>query len=241
MKSPKKFLGVPFLSALVLMNAACGMLSTMGDGVLSTVTRSESPFQSVVLAGTGTVTLAYSTNQSVSINAEDNLIPLITTSVDNGALTISENNIWATKPIHYTVAVASLSAVTLAGSGNIVFQNTFTNGDISVNLTGSGGVTANVQATSFEILLSGSGNVTANGAAASEKLTITGSGSANLSGISATNGTVSIMGSGGCKAWISGNAAISISGSGSVSLISSPSNLTQTILGSGTVSVASGK
>lgn len=87
--------------------------------------------------------------------------------------------------------------------------------------------------------ISGSGEVTALGKARTMELDISGSGEADLEGLILTDANVAIAGSGDATLAPTGRVDVSISGSGNVDLLARPAQLNQSISGSGDVDVAS--
>lgn len=87
--------------------------------------------------------------------------------------------------------------------------------------------------------ISGSGEVTASGRARTLELDISGSGEADLQGLTLTDANVAIAGSGDATLTPTGRVDVSISGSGDVDLLARPAQLNQNVSGSGDVDVAS--
>lgn len=87
----------------------------------------------------------------------------------------------------------------------------------------------------FTLDVSGSGDVTATGRTTTVDLDIAGSGDVDLSDLTTTDARADISGSGDATLAPTGEAAISISGSGDVDLTTRPARLTQDITGSGDV------
>lgn len=87
--------------------------------------------------------------------------------------------------------------------------------------------------------ISGSGEVTASGKARTMELDISGSGEADLHNLTLTDANVAIAGSGDATLTPTGQVDVSISGSGDVELLTRPAQLNQDISGSGDVEVGS--
>lgn len=226
---------------LLLLTSACSLGITMGSGVLSSEIRKLDTFSALSLAGSGTVTVVRGTDRSVKIDAEDNLIPMIKTTVNNGTLSISPENVWPSKPMNYTVTIDSMEEIVLAGSGDIIMSDQFTNSNFSVVISGSGNVDCKVRVINLTATITGSGAIKASGSAVKENLIITGSGDIDTSAVTGKDGDIEITGSGNCKAALPGSVKVSIMGSGSAVLTLSPSSLTQSILGTGTVTIGAAK
>ena len=111
------------LLAVVLLVTACSV--TRGSGQLTTESRPVSGFTKVELSGTGELTIEKTGTESLSISAEDNLLPRLTSEVSNGTLSLGtepNTTIVPTKPITYSVTVKDLNGLAVSGSGNIQVQ-----------------------------------------------------------------------------------------------------------------------
>jgi hypothetical protein len=93
--------------------------------------------------------------------------------------------------------------------------------------------------TALAIDLSGSGEIEVDGRATTLELDISGSGEADLSRLVLTDANVAIAGSGEARLGPTGQADISISGSGDVELTEQPATLNQSVSGSGDIDVVS--
>ena len=106
--------------------------------------RTVSGINAVELDTSGILTITQGESESLTIEAEDNLLPLLTSEVFNGRLQLgvkSDNRISATKPIRYTLAVKDLSAISVNGSGSINVSDFVTSQAMRIEGNGSGGLT----------------------------------------------------------------------------------------------------
>ena len=82
-----------------------------------------SDFSALVASGSGDVVVVQGDTEGLVVEAEDNLMALIGSEVDNGTLrlgftpTLSTVSILRTRPIRYLLTVKSLESVSLNGSG----------------------------------------------------------------------------------------------------------------------------
>ena len=205
-------LGLALALALV---AGCG--STKGSGVVKTESRTVSGFEAVRLEGSGDVTITQTGSESLTIEADDNILPKLTSDVVDGTLVLGvkkDETISPSHPIKYTVTVAKLTGIALAGSGNIDARP-ITTGTLSVDLSGSGNTTVQGQAMSQAVSIAGSGNYRGQDFA-------TGSAKVDISG----SGSVTVR--------VQDTLDVRIAGSGSVTYYGDP-KVTQNVSGSGSV------
>jgi hypothetical protein len=201
---------------LSVMLAACSLLGERGSGTMAIEARDVSGFSEVDLNGSGTVMVSVTGTESLKIEAEDNILPLLTSEVRDGRLVLgAKESISPTREIVYTVTVINLEAVAVSGSGSVVAVDVVANG--------------------FEVDISGSGLVTPEGASEHLDLSISGSGVFEGEGFVSATGTVSVSGSGDAVVDVTNDLVVDVSGSGTVRYIGDPA-VSTSISGSGEIS-----
>ena len=93
---------------MAVLLASCG---TAGTGSVRTESREVRGFSSVQLTGSGEATIQQTGAESLAIEAEENLLPLLTSEVSNGVLTLGTKpgaSINPTRPIIYRVTLRAL-------------------------------------------------------------------------------------------------------------------------------------
>jgi hypothetical protein len=214
--STRLSLRVSLVLSLGLIVSACIIVGVEGSGNVITETRDVSGFSEIVVGGTGVVTVQVTGTESLSIEAEDNIMPLLETNVANGRLVLdTTRSISPTVDIVYTITAATLEGLEVSGSAAIEAAGIET-GDFSVDISGSGEVVASG---AVDGLLS---------------LSISGSGAFDGESLTAPEGTVDISGSGDAVVNVSETLDISVSGSGNVEYLGSPA-VDQDISGSGNI------
>jgi len=188
-----------------------------GSGNVVTESRLAAGFDSVEFRGSAQLLIDQSGTESLSVEAEDNLLPHLISEVKGSQLSLgpeSGYSIQATKPIVFRLTVKSLKEVTAAGSGEIQAKN--------------------LKSDNLAFNQSGSLRITAQGSATRSQLTVSGSGEYNGESLDSADVGIDISGSGQAVVRASSKLSIRISGSGSVEYIGDP-NVSQEIGGSGTV------
>jgi Putative auto-transporter adhesin, head GIN domain len=188
-----------------------------GSGVPATQTREVAPFSGVELAGANNVIVHVGETQSVVVHADDNLLDRVTTEVQSGRLVIgNEPGSFSTKsPMVVEIAVPSLDALTLSGSGNISVEG--------------------VAAKSLDVSLPGSGMLSGAGSADRLDVTVGGSGTVQFTELAAKHVRAGVSGSGSIFVTATESLAASVSGSGAIIYAGSPGEVTRDITGSGAI------
>ena len=177
-----------------------GINRTKGSGVVKEKSRNVANFSRLVLALPATVTLSQGATESLTISTDDNLLPLLTTRVENDELLIEGDQArgFSTKEgVRIRLTVKLLSGIRINGSGD-VFGDQLKSDKFEIVIAGSGDVKfKSIRADQFRIGIKGSGDVTVDTAASkSVEASIHGSGDIRLASLQATLVSISVNGSG---------------------------------------------
>ncbi len=180
--------------------------------------RDVSGFDEVELRGVGNLSLEQTGSESLTVEAEESVLPKIRTEVVNNRLIIGpepNTSIQTTQPINYTLTVKDLNALKVSGSGDIEAEGISTDG-LTVAVSGTGDVEISGEADSQEIEISGTGDYQAEDLESKEvKVDVGGTGSAIVN--------------------VSDQLDAKVSGAGSVEYIGDPT-VNQDVSGTGEVS-----
>lgn len=241
MSAGRALLGAAVLAALTL--AGCqGQVNVptsavRGSGQVSTESRQVHGFHSVDLAGVATMTVKRGSTEALTVQAEDNLLPLLRTDVEGGVLRIGPRQgtaVAPTKPIHYDLTASQLDALHVTGAATVDARDM--NADqFRLEVTGASHVDlTNLATSSLTVDVTGAGAVKASGQATRQTVTISGAGSYSAQDLSSQQATVEVSGSGDCAMRVSNSLSVSISGAGHVGYVGSPT-VQQKISGLGSV------
>jgi hypothetical protein len=203
------------LALPVVLCVAAACTATAGSGQLATESRQVSGFTKVELAGIGELTINQTGSESLTISADNNLLPLLTSQVEGDTLILGKKantRIQTTKPINYTLTMKDISGVAVSGSGTINVPKLTT--------------------AALRTEISGSGVITAAGTADDQNLEISGSGRYLADGLTSKTVTVEISGSGTASVVASDALDVKISGSGTLTYGGNP-QVQQSVSGSG--------
>jgi hypothetical protein len=201
------------LLAVLLLVSACSV--TKGSGQVVTETRMVGGFTKVELSGSGELTIEKTGTESLSVSAEDNLLPQLTSDVSGDTLTLGtkpNTSILPTKPITYSLTVKDLTGIAVSGSGSVRVSDLMTN--------------------SLTTKISGSGTITASGSVNDQDVDISGSGRYQAEQMTSKAVKAQISGSGTASVLATDLLDVKISGSGTLTYSGNP-QVTQEISGSG--------
>jgi hypothetical protein len=190
-----------------------------GSGIIRTESRSVPTFTAIVVEGSGNVTLSQGNTQSLSVESDDNLLPLVKTEVLAGVLHLGfKEGVQArhVSQLEFLITVAELSAVTIAGSGNLHTTTLLHADTLSLEIAGTGGIYAELDVGRLGVLISGSGGITSVGKTDQLSLTISGSGSMQARDLVSGAAEITVNGSGEAVINAQRTISINVSGSGRV-------------------------
>lgn len=229
----KKSIFVLF-SLIASMASGCGI---EGSGIIKSETRDMPVFAGIELRSTANVYIMQGDKQEVKVEADDNILQHIETSVKNDALVIStDDKKFSTKtPVNIYVTVKDLCMIDLSGSGNIITRNEISCQHMTIRLSGSGDIRAILAAKSLKATLSGSGNLELNGSTAETDIRLSGSGNVNAGKLMTFTSNVHISGSGTSTVDVKNDLTVNITGSGNVYYVETPDKVRTRVTGSGNI------
>lgn len=185
-----------------------------GSGKIESENRSVADFATLVVNIHANVSWHAGNKAELTIEADNNILPLIITESNNGTLIISVDKSYSTQsPIEIDIKTPALSVVAVNGSG-------------TVNLD-------SVQEETMDLTVTGSGNISARGEVNTLSAVIVGSGNLNLEELQAKACAARINGSGTAELSVAHSLTAEINGSGNVIYYGSPDNVDADVRGSG--------
>jgi putative autotransporter adhesin-like protein len=209
----------PFVTmGVVAAISACSSITgsaVTGSGTLRTELRDVGGFSIIELTGSGDVVIEQNGTESLSVEAEDNLLPDLTSDVRGGTLRLGTwegVDLQPTLPVTYHVTVKDLTGLHLSGSGSVT--------------------AAGITTPAIAIDLSGSGDITVAGSADHQTVSVSGSGDYSAGDLATLTSAAEVSGSGDISLDVRDVLQADISGSGDVIYTGSP-RITQDVSGSG--------
>ncbi len=235
-----------FLLAFVIIGllalGGCDTSTAYGDGTIKAETRNVSGFSKVSLSGTGNLVIQQAPAESLTVTAEDNILPLIKTTVEGNTLVIKYQDnvsVQPTKPIIFALTVKTLTGVSVSGEGTVTL-NGINTPSLDIHMSGAGNVTAHgISTTSLDVNISGAANVAIDGHTVRQTITISGAGKYQADQFISNDATIDISGAGSGTVNAQDTLDVTISGEGSVKYIGNPT-VTQHISGAGSVTKQGG-
>lgn len=207
-----------------------------GNGIRRTEARNVSGFSGIALAVPGELELRLGPSESVTIEADENILPVIETTVSRGTLQIRTRRGQDIDPtvLRIVVQARRIELLSLAGGGSIA-ADALKAPALKVDVGGSGSITlqrADIEA--LTVSMAGSGNANLAGRARELQVSVAGSGTVSAGALAADEARVSIAGSGLATVSARSSLKASIAGSGTVRYQGDP-RVERSIAGSGDI------
>jgi hypothetical protein len=205
-----------FLSLMLLMLSGCKFNKVSGSGAMKLDKRSVPAFKSVDISGAYEVEIVAQKEQSVEIEGDDNLLPLIKTEVRNGVLAISNEKSLSTRnKIRVRISVQQLDGIETSGASDVVATN--------------------VKSDQFKIGSSGASDLKVSGEAKSVSIDSSGAGDIDTKDLRAEKVNVSSSGAATAEVYATEELTASVSGGGNVSYYGDPKTVKEDKSGAGTI------
>lgn len=246
------------IALLALSLTSClGIFCVDGNGQPATEERSHSGFIGISNETSATVYFESGDDYTVFVEADENLLDYIFTSITSGILEIEIKGTGCIRPDRQPIVYITspgMESIYSSGSGDI-FADTVSGNRTEVLSTGSGNILIDyiesdeaiikssgsgdislAQFYSDDALVknSGSGNITIEGEGEMVEIRSTGSGETYCDDLESNISDISITGSGNVHAWVVEELIAHLSGSGNLYYYGNPT-LSSTVTGSGRV------
>jgi hypothetical protein len=207
---------MPVLCLALINISSCNPNAIQGSGVSKIENRNVGSFSRINLTGSPDVEVSVGPALSVSVTADDNIVPAIETTVSGNTLNIdSKSNYNNRVEVKVKITVPALDGASVTGSGDI-------------HITGLKGA-------DMETGVSGSGDVTLTGTADHLNVKITGSGDVRAGDLDAKHVEVTVTGSGDASVRATEELDATVTGSGDVHYAGNPPRVRKSVTGSGDI------
>ena len=202
----------------IAMLSACSTQTVRGSGNVVEDSREVSDVSGVALATIGDLEIEVGDSESLRIEAEDNLLEHLETSVRNGKLRIETRDtirLDTTKPVRYFLTVTGLDTIEISSAGNIEASDLAAE-DCSRKISSTGDLSmGELNANSLEIDMSSTGKLDiAGGAVESQNIDISSTGSYSAEELASSEADVRLSSTGSATIWVSDNLKANLSSSG---------------------------
>ena len=219
------------LVVLTLTTLACSLdlnsvKTVHGEGELVEESRQVEGFSKIEINGVGEIIVELGTEESLTVEAEENLVQYLETYVRGNTLVIEIEDrirIVPTKSLTFYITVVSLDGLDISGAGNIQLPEIEAD-RFSIDLSGAGNIEFDsLNADTFDVSMSGVGNLSVfDGQVSSQKVVISGAGKYSARNLESDDAEITISGVGSATLRAENYLKVTISGGGDVSYYGNP-------------------
>jgi Putative auto-transporter adhesin, head GIN domain len=248
----KKMLLPALLICTVLLVTSCSFIGggglgggVPGSGNVLTETREPGAFEAIAIEYPGAeVIVQQGDKETVEIQADDNLLPQLSTEVVSGTLTIKNvETDWnamvnPSKPVKIDITVKDLTGIVLSAPVGDLRVNDLEADTLQLLVSGGAQVRLNgIHVDLLDSVLSGAGDIQASGTADEVKLVLSGLGDFNAADLQSKKADIELSGMGGATVRVEEELAATITGAGSIQYFGNP-HVEQSVNGAGSVKPA---
>lgn len=204
-----------------------------GSGNVIIEERALSEFDRIVVEGSMDLIIRQDDEQLLEVEADDNILPIISTSVRGGELKIKSTRSYRSREdVKVYITVADLEELKIRGSGDVYGESVITGDRLNLEISGSGNMDMEVYYDHLFSEINGSGNFSLQGEASDQEVRINGSGDYHAADLLSAEANVNISGSGNSFINVSDFLRAEIQGSGDIIYYGNP-EVNSSIRGSG--------
>ena len=207
-----------------------------GNGKIVKETRVVPAFDAIDLSGAWDVTLKQGPNQELTVETDENIMPLVRTEVVNGVLRIDVK-----KPIGHTtkmvlyITVKDLKKIDASGAVDIHTETCITVPELSIDASGASEAKLELAVQRIILDCSGASKFKMSGKATDVKMDLSGASDIYAFDLLAENYDLEISGAGNAQISVSKKFKAEVSGAGTIRYKGSPTEINQDISGAGSI------
>jgi len=189
-----------------------------GSGDIETKTVEVSGFDEVVITGVGNLIIEQGSEETLIIEADDNILPLIEAKVSGDKLTIGMKrgfNFVPNSNIKFYLTVIELDKISVSGAGDIDCEE-FSTDTLEFNISGAGDIDFSIIADEVKSGSSGAGSITLKGKVDRQEIKMSGVGKYDAEKLESRECKIDISGAATATVNVSESLDIEISGAGNV-------------------------
>ena len=222
------------VAAAAVILSSCGRDCIEGNGVAATDKRELDEFTEVDLSGDYKVIFRQDPIQSVTIDADENLMAQIKTEVSNGRLRVYSDTDICDK-ITIAINVKELTEIDASGALELEMTNRFSTDEFGLEVSGALEARLDIEAREIHTQLSGAGEIVYRGKANSHQVDISGAGKLDAKGLTVNSCDIDVSGAAECFVHVLRQLNVKASGASSIVYSGNPGEVSQNISGATSV------
>jgi len=223
MKTFQTILSVMILSAFAGGCYINNVETISGNGKVVKQVREITGFSGLKVATGIDAVISQGDKESLTVEADENLLDYIKTEVVDGKLKIySDKNIRNAKAKKVTIEFKKLNSIDISSAGNVEGNNTLITDELDIEMSSAGDLTLSLEADKLEISISSAGDAKLSGKVNTFKADLSSAGDLNAYELEAKTGDISVSSAGSAGVFITEEASFQCSSAGSINYKGEP-------------------
>jgi len=191
--------------------------SITGNGNVVEETRKPGNFDGLKVSSGIDVYISQSGDESLRVEADENLMDHIMTEVTDGELKIfTDVSIRMAKSKKVYLNYKELQSIHVSSAGDVKGQNTLHTGNLKLRLSSAGDIKLELVADEIDLQISSSGNASLTGKAGYLKAGLSSAGNLNAFELEVSKADVSVSSAGDARIWVTDEARFKCSSAGDI-------------------------
>ena len=230
---------IPFMLIVGIVFYSYGCMDfhgTYGNGKVITEERSVNPFTGIDVGGAFQVVLKQGDKESLTIEADENLMECIRTKVEGGILVIStEKTIIKFEKLKVYITFKTLDQMDMSGAVELWSENSLHFDDLDIEASGASEVEMNFTAQNLNMDISGASEMNLSGKTSQATIDISGATDMSADDLEIETCHMTMSGAGDAKIYVTKELDIEVSGAGSVRYRGDPEKVNEHVSGAGDI------
>jgi hypothetical protein len=214
------------------------------SGILSNEARQVEDFSEVVLTGQGSITISQAERTSITIHADQTLLPFLKTEVYDDQLILGiQDDVcieYSEIGVTYEITLGDLQLLHIIGAGDVRLDELEIE-RLRIQLDGSAQITINeIEVDNLDTFLNGTGVIEVSGTADTQSVSLNGVGQYRATGLFTETTEIELNGTGHVEVWANSDLQLQLNGMGTVTYFGDP-DISSAVSGLSGVTHLSGK
>jgi len=204
---------VLFLALSMQSSCSYAFNGIKGDGNVVKEKRDVSSFSGIDVGGAFKVFLTQGSTEKLEVEADENLLEIITTEVKAGTLYIStKKDINDSEALNIYITFKELHEMEVSGACQLSGEDKFTFTDLEMDCSGASDIELKLIANSLELDCSGASNITLFGSVPKVEMDVSGASHFDAYDLEVENYEIEVSGAAGAKIFVTGELSAEVSG-----------------------------
>ncbi len=228
------FKRILFLIVLTISFYSC-INSVDGDGNIASEERNVESFSKIDISGEFEIMLNQGKTEKVEIEADENLLELISTETKNETLIIkTTEDIGSTKSLKIYITVVNLEDIDVSGAVTLKTKGKLVVDELGIDVSGAADINIDIETETLSMDMSGASETSLKGEADHFDIELSGASELEADKLKTKHTKIDISGAGAATVYAKKTLAVEISGAGSVKYKGKP-KITKDISGAGSI------